>query len=192
MAGLLSGVLHAPLTGLFLIAETTRGYELIVPLMMVTTISFIIVKSVEPNSIFTIQLANKGQLITHHKDKAVLTFMRLKSVIEKDFSTIEVDSTLGKLVKVVSKSKRNIFPVVDEDGILIGIIVIDNIREIMFDKSQYAQVKANDLMDLPPAYISYNDKMLDVINKFEDTGAWNLPVIHNAKYVGMVSKSKLF
>ena len=192
MAGVLSGVLHAPLTGIFLIAETTRGYELIVPLMLTTVISFLTVKFFEPNSIFTIQLAKSGELITHHKDKAVLTFMKLKSVIETDFKTIDVDATLGDLVKIVSKSKRNIYPVVDEDGILNGLILMDNIREIMFDSEMYDDTMVSNLMILPPAYISYGDSMKDVISKFESTEAWNLPVIENAKYVGMVSKSKLF
>lgn len=191
MAGVLSGILHAPLTGIFLIAETTKGYELIVPLMLTTIVSFVTVKFFEPNSIFTIQLAKRGELITHHKDKAVLTFMKLKSVIETDFTTIHVDSNLGDLVQKISKSKRNIFPVVDDENILIGIILMDDIREIMFDKEMYATLVSN-LMTLPPAYIAYRDTMKDVISKFEDSSAWNLPVIENAKYIGMVSKSKLF
>ncbi len=192
MAGVLSGVLHAPLTGIFLIAETTRGYELIVPLMLTTVISFLTVKMFEPNSIFTVQLAKTGELITHHKDKAVLTFMKLKSVIETDFQTIDVDATLGDLVKVISKSNRNIYPVVDEEGILNGIILMDNIREIMFEREMYDNTPVSSLMILPPAYILLQDTMKDVINKFESTDAWNLPVIDHAKYVGMVSKSKLF
>lgn len=192
MAGVLSGVLHAPLTAIFLIAETTKGYELVVPLMLTATISFVTVKIFEPNSIFTIQLAKRGELITHHKDKAVLTFMKLHSVIENDFTTIHVDSSLGDLVKTVSKSKRNIFPVIDDDGILIGIILMDNIREIMFEKEMYETTKVSNLMILPPSYIGFKDTMKEVIEKFETTGAWNLPVIDNAKYIGMVSKSKLF
>jgi CIC family chloride channel protein len=192
MAGVLSGVLHAPLTAIFLIAETTKGYELIVPLMLVTTISFVTVKYFEPNSIFTLQLVKRGELITHHKDKAVLTFMKLRSVIETDFQTLNVDSNLGDLVKVVSKSNRNIFPVTDDEGILIGIILMDHIREIMFDKEMYETTMVSNLMILPPAYIGFKDSMKDVINKFETTDAWNLPVIDNAKYIGMVSKSKLF
>jgi CIC family chloride channel protein len=192
MAGVLSGVLHAPLTAIFLIAETTKGYGLIVPLMLVTIISFVTVKIFEPNSIFTLQLAKRGELITHHKDKAVLNFMKLRSVIETDFQTLDVDSNLGDLVRIVSKSNRNIFPVIDEEGILIGIILMDHIREIMFDREMYDKTMVTNLMILPPAYIAYKDTMKDVINKFETTGAWNLPVIENAKYIGMVSKSKLF
>ncbi|OFX86770.1 MAG: hypothetical protein A2W99_06820 [Bacteroidetes bacterium GWF2_33_16] len=192
MAGVLSGVLHAPLTGLFLIAETTDGYELIVPLMLTTTISFLTVKIFDPNSIFTVQLAQRGELITHHKDKAVLTFMKLKSVIETDFTTVHVDSSLGDLVKIISKSQRNIFPVIDDDGILNGIILMDHIREIMFDKEMYDKTQVSNLMIIPPEYIGFNDTMKEVISKFEKTGAWNLPVIDKAKYIGMVSKSKLF
>ncbi|MFC2152154.1 chloride channel protein [Bacteroidota bacterium] len=192
MAGVLSGLLHAPLTAIFLIAETTKGYELIVPLMLTSTISFVTVKFFEPNSIFTIQLAKRGELITHHKDKAVLNFMKLKSVIETDFTTVDVESNLGDLVKIVSKSNRNMFPVTDDDGILNGIILMDNIREIMFDKEMYESTMVSNLMILPPAYISFMDTMKEVIEKFETTGAWNLPVIENAKYIGMVSKSKLF
>lgn len=192
MAGVLSGVLHAPLTGIFLIAETTKGYELIVPLMLTSIVSFVTVKFFEPNSIFTIQLAKRGELITHHKDKAILTFMKLRSVIETDFTTIHVDSTLGDLVQKISKSKRNIFPVVEDDNILIGIILMDDIREIMFDKEMYESTLVSNLMTLPPAYIGFNDTMKEVIGKFEDSSAWNLPVIENARYIGMVSKSKLF
>ncbi len=192
MAGVLSGILHAPLTAIFLIAETTKGYELIVPLMLTATISFVTVKFFEPNSIFTIQLAKRGELITHHKDKAVLNFMKLHSVIENDFTSIHVDSNLGDLVKNISKSKRNIFPVIDDEGILNGIILMDNIREIMFDKEMYESTMVSNLMILPPSYIGFKDTMKDVIEKFETTGAWNLPVIENAKYIGMVSKSKLF
>ncbi len=192
MAGVLSGVLHAPLTAIFLIAETTKGYELIVPLMLTTIISFVTVKIFEPNSIFTFQLAKSGELITHHKDKAVLTFMKLKSVIETDFTTVHVDSNLKELVKTITQSKRNIFPVIDDEGILNGIILMDHIREIMFDTDMYDSTMVSNLMILPPSYIGLNDTMKDVIEKFESTGAWNLPVIDNAKYIGMVSKSKLF
>ena len=192
MSGLISGVLHAPLTGIFLIAETTRGYELIVPIMITSTISFVTVKYFEPNSIFTIQLAKRGKLITHNKDKAALNFMNLKLLIEKDLKTIHVDATLGDLVKLISKSNRNIFPVIDNNEILIGIINLNDIREIMFNKDMYDTTFVINLMNLPPTYISINDSMNEVMKKFQETGAWNLPVISNAKYVGMISKSKLF
>ena len=191
MASVLGGVLHAPLTGIFLIAEITSGYELIVPLMLSTTISFITVKSLQKESIVTAQLAKKGELITHNKDQAVLRFMQLSKVIETDLKSIDEDATLGDLIKIISKSKRNIFPVVTEEGFLLGVVLLDEVREIMFNDEMYATPISN-LMIMPPAYISYQDSMETVLKKFKETGAWNLPVIDNGKYVGFVSKSKLF
>ena len=192
MAGLLSGVLHAPLTGLFLIAEITFGYELIVPLMIVTTISFLTAKYFNKNSIVTAQLAAKGQLITHNKDQAVLTMMKLKSVIETDFLTVPIDANLGDLVKIVSKAKRNLFPVIDNEGFLAGVILLDDIREIMFNQDLYKKHLVQNLMTIPPAFIKMDDKMDTVMHKFNKTRAWNLPIIEKGRYVGFVSKSKLF
>lgn len=191
MASVLGGVLHAPLTGIFLIAEITSGYELIVPLMLSTTVSFITVKSLQKESIVTAQLAKRGELITHNKDQAVLLFMKLSKVIETDLKTISEDKTLGDLVKIISKSKRNIFPVITGEGYLLGVILLDQVREIMFDKEMYSTPISN-LMIMPPASISYQDSMEAVLRKFTETGAWNLPVIDKGKYIGFVSKSKLF
>jgi len=192
MAGVLSGVLHAPLTSIFLIVEMTQGYELIVPLMMVSVISFLTVKLIQRDSIFTVQLAKRGELITHHKDKAVLTFLELEKVLETDLKSIMVGSNLGDLVKVIAKSNRNMFPVIDEDGLLHGVIYLEKVREIMFNKEMYTDTYVENLMDLPPAYIYSSDSMDEVMKKFTSTNAWNLPVIENAKYKGFVSKSKLF
>ncbi|MFH2094333.1 MAG: chloride channel protein, partial [Bacteroidota bacterium] len=192
MAGLLCGVLHAPLTGIFLIAEITSGYELIVPLMLTTAMSFVTVKYFQPNSIFTIQLAQRGELITHHKDKAVLTFMKLHKVIETDLLTVPVEATLGQLVKIISRSKRNIFPVIDDDGVLQGIIYIENIREIMFSRELYDTTFVSHLMVSPPSIILSTDSMDVVAEKFKDNSVWNLPVVDKGKYIGFVSKSKLF
>ncbi|BAX79237.1 hypothetical protein ALGA_0848 [Labilibaculum antarcticum] len=191
MASVLGGVLHAPLTGIFLIAEITRGYELIVPLMLSTTISFITAKSFQKESIITAQLAKRGELITHNKDLAVLRFMQLSKVIETDLLTILEDKNLGELVKVISKSKRNIFPVLTEEGYLIGIILLDQVREIMFNDEMYS-TPISSFMIMPPASISLTDSMERVLSKFTETGAWNLPVLDKGKYVGFVSKSKLF
>jgi chloride channel protein, CIC family len=191
MASVLGGVLQAPLTGIFLIAEITSGYELIVPLMLSTTISYITVRSLQKDSIVTAQLAKKGELITHNKDRAVLTFMQLSKVIERDLKSIHEDATLEELVKVISKSKRNIYPVLTEEKYLIGVILLDDVREIMFDKEMYS-ISISSLMIMPPASISFQESMESVLKKFQDTGAWNLPVIDNGKYVGFVSKSKLF
>ncbi|MDM8160534.1 chloride channel protein [Labilibaculum sp. K2S] len=191
MASVLGGVLHAPLTGIFLIAEITSGYELIVPLMLSTTISFITVKSLQKESIVTAQLVKRGELITHNKDLAVLRFMQLSKVIETDLISISEDGNLGDLVKVISKSKRNIFPVLTEEGYLIGIILLDEVREIMFNSELYSMPISN-FMIMPPASISFTDSMEKVLAKFKETESWNLPVLDKGKYVGFVSKSKLF
>ena len=192
MAGVLSGVLTAPLTGMFLIAEITSGYGLIVPLMITTTISFITVKYFEVNSIFTIQLVKTGELITHHKDKAALNFMKLRELIETDLKTVDINATLGDLVKIIARSKRNIFPVINKSGELQGIVPVDRIRDIMFDTEMYDTTFVRNIMILPPEYIYSEDKMNTVMDKFNKTNAWNLPVIENGKYAGFVSKSKLF
>ena len=192
MAGIMSGVMHAPLTAIFLIAEITHGYGLFIPLMITSAISYLTIMYFEPHSIYTKRLAQRGELITHHKDKAVLTLMKLKKVLETDFSPVSPDMTLGELVKVISKSKRNIFPVVDKYGGLIGIVTLNDIREMMFNREMYDKIKVEGLMTVPPATILLDDSMDIVMQKFEKTGAWNLPVIEQGKYVGFVSKSKIF
>lgn len=192
MAGLIAGILHAPLTALFLIAEITSGYELVIPLMITAAISFLTAKYIQPHSLYTLQLAQKGELITHDKDQAVLTLMQLKTEVENDFSTINPDQSLGELVQIVSVSKRNIFPVVNEVGNLEGIVLLDDIRQIMFNPEKYESVKVRELMSQHPAEIASTDSMEKVMEKFQHSGAWNLPVIDEGKYVGFVSKSKLF
>jgi len=194
MTGLMAGVLHAPLTAIFLIAEVTGGYELFIPLMLTAAISYALARYVHPHSVYAMQLARKGELITHNKDHAVLMFMEIDKVIEKNFFEVNPKMTLGDLVhKAVTKSKRNIFPVVGEkSGTLLGIILMDDIRPIMFDQSLYDKVLATDVMQMPPSIINLDsDKMADVMQKFQDSGAWNLPVVQNGKYVGFISKSKL-
>lgn len=192
MAAMLGGVMHAPLTGIFLIAEVTSGYELIVPLMIAATISYLTVKAFSWDSIFTKRLSERGELITHHKDKAVLTFMKLESVTETNFNRVEPNLSLRELTKVISKSNRNLFPVVDQDSHLQGIIMLDNIREIMFDTSMYDKTFVHNLMVLPPAILKHDESMNKVIEKFNRTRAWNLPVVKEGKYIGFVSKSKMF
>jgi len=194
ITGLMAGVLHAPLTAIFLIAEVTGGYELFIPLMITATISFTITKYFLPHSVYTMELGRKGELITHNKDHAVLTLMDIESVVEKNFIAVPPSMTLGDIVKeAVIKSNRNIFPVVHpENETLIGIILLDDLRPVMFDQSLYKEVTANDLMQNPMAIIDLEkDRMTDVMKKFQDTGAWNLPVISKDRYYGFVSKSKL-
>ena len=192
MTGLMAGVLHAPLTAIFLIAEITGGYELFVPLMLVSAISFAFTKYFVSNSIYTVELAKKGQLITHNKDKNVLMLMRIDKLIERNFKPITPEMTLGEMLKIsVAKSKRNIFPVLDEKKIFLGIVLLDDIRPMMFDQSQYNKTYVSDFMKLAPAIIFHDDSVEDVMNKFKESGAWNLPVVEDEKYVGFISKSKL-
>jgi len=194
MAGLLAGVLYAPLTAIFLIAELTGGYDLFIPLMLTATISFSITKYFNPHSVYTMELGRKGELITHDKDHAVLTLMDINKVIETNFVSITPKMNLGEMVhEAVVKSNRNIFPVINEKNQkLEGIILLDDIRPIMFDQSLYKEVKARDVMQNPPEVIDIEiDKMTDIMRKFQDSSAWNLPVVEKGKYIGFISKSKL-
>lgn len=192
MCGVMSGVLHAPLTAIFLIAEITSGYELFVPLMLASAISFSTISYFEKHSIYTKQLIETGDLIQYDKDQIVLSLIDLKKIIEKDLLTITPESSVEDLVKLVKKSKRNIFPVVNDDKELEGIVTLDDIREMMFDEEMRKTIIINTIMQLPPSSVSTQEKMQSVMNKFEVTQAWNLPVIDNGKYVGFISKSRIF
>lgn len=192
MAGLMAGVLHAPLTAVFMIAEITGGYELFVPLMLVSAISFLVTRSIMPHSIYTLQLAKRGDLLTHNKDQVILTLLKIDTVIETDFKLINPDMSLGELVKEVRQSKRNLFPVLDENHELKGVLTLDDIRGIMFDHTLYETTFVRELMSPPPALIEREENMEKVLRKFQDSGAWNLPVVDKGKYLGFVSKSKLF
>ena len=192
MAGLMAGVMHAPLTGIFLIAEITGGYALLIPLILTATVSYLTIVYFEPYSIYTKRLARRGELITHDKDHAVLTLLDWRREIEKDLLTVGPDNTLGDLARKISHSKRNLFPVLDKQGVLLGVVMLDNVREIMFNRDLYDKVKVRDLMVSPPRYIYLNDTMATVLRKFNESGAWNLPVIDRDKYVGILSKSRIF
>jgi len=194
MTGLMAGVLHAPLTAIFLIAEVTGGYELFIPLMITSAIAYSITKYFIPHSVYAMELGRKGELITHNKDHAVLTLMDIKSVVETNFIEVYPEMTLKRIVKhAIVKSKRNIFPVINkETHTLVGIILLDDLRPVMFNKSLYKKILARELMHNPADVIDLdNDKMTSVMKKFQDTGAWNLPVIKEGRYYGFVSKSKL-
>ncbi len=192
MAGLMAGVLHAPLFSIFLIAEITGGYVLFIPLMITSTVSFITIRYFEPHSLYTHRLAKRGELITHDKDKAVLTLLDMDKMIEKDFIAVSPEDSLGKLVKSISRSKRNLFPVLAENNILVGVVLLDSIRHIIFNTEMYNQVFVRDLMQPPPTHISPGDSMENVMKKFEENNSWNLPVVNNGEYIGFLSKSKLF
>ncbi len=193
MAGLIAGVLHAPLTSIFLIAEITSSYELFVPLMITTAISFIISKNRIEHNIYNRELAEQGDLLTHDKDQTVLTLMNLQDCIETNFITVKPHFTLKQLLsEAVAKSNRNLFPVTDDNNVLIGVVSLDNIRDIMFDITLYHKIKVDTLMSPFSTVILYEeDNAKTVMKKFQDTGVWNLPVIKNGKYFGFISKSKL-
>lgn len=192
MAGLMSGVMHAPLTGVFLIAELTGGYGLFLPLMIVSVCAYLTIIVFEPHSIYSMRLAKSGELITHHKDKAVLTLMNMDSVIETDFLTVRPDMDLAQMVKTISQSGRNLFPVVDIRNELIGVVVLDDIRNIIFRQELYHRYHVAEFMVVPKARIITTDSMEVVMEKFDSTNSWNLPVVdENNKYIGCVSKSKV-
>ena len=193
MAGLMSGVMHAPLTGIFLIAELTGGYHLFMPLMIVSVISYLTIMLFEPHSLYAMRLAQKGELLTHNKDRNVLTLLKMDNVLETDLKVIYPEMTLGELVKVISESKRNLFPVIDHNGRLRGILLLDEVRNIMFQPRLYKRFTVNQLMTSPPAVLQFDMPMEKVMEIFEDTGAWNLPVVdQDRRYLGFVSKSKIF
>lgn len=192
MGGVMAGILHAPLTAIFLIAEITGGYELFIPLMITASIAYITVKYTVPHSIYTLQLARRGALITHDKDNAVLTLMKLKNEIETNFLSVGPYDTLSDLVAIIAQSDRNLFPVLDKDGLFLGVVQLNDIREIMFDRSKYESVQVYELMKDAPEFIQSDENMDSVMKKFETSGAWNLPVLEGSRYLGFVSKSRLF
>ncbi len=193
MAGVMAGVMHAPLMAIFLTAELTGGYSLFLPLLIVSTISYGTIKMFEPYSIYTMRLAKRGELMTHHKDKAVLTLLKVNNVIETDFMPVYPDMTLKEMVDVISQSKRNLFPVINERKELVGVVLLDDIRNIMFRPDLYRKMRVSTFMTVPPGKIEIGDSMDSVMKLFDDTGAWNLPVVEkDGSYVGFVSKSKIF
>ncbi|HHP7242291.1 MAG TPA: chloride channel protein [Cyclobacteriaceae bacterium] len=192
MCGLMSGILHAPLTAIFLIAEITGGYTLFVPLMLVSAISYATTLRFEKYSLYTKNLIERGDLIQYDKDRKVLSNLSIKRLIETDLKTIHPDATLDELIEKVKISRRNIFPVVDEKNELHGIVTLDDIRDIMFDDDIRKNTVVNEIMQKPPAFVSPNEEMQSVMNKFEYSNVWNLPVLENKKYVGFLSKSNIF
>jgi CIC family chloride channel protein len=193
MAGLMSGVMQAPMTAIFLIADMTGGYGLLIPLILTSTISYAATRMVEPYSIYTKRIANKGELLTHDSDQAVLTLLKTGDLIESDFKSVRIDATLGELVSVVAESKRNIFPVVDSKNHFQGFVSLEDIRREMFKTQQYETTHVYNYMKSAPAYVYIDEKMDSAMRKFEQTEAWNLPVVEaDRTYVGFVSKSKIF
>lgn len=193
MAGVMSSIFYAPLSAVFLIAEITSSYDLIVPLMVVATISYMMVNYIEPHSLFTRRLAKRGELISHHKEESVLAMLNLEEIIETDFYPIHPDATFRQFLKdAVGNSKRNIFPVTNDDGKLLSIVLLDDVRPLIFKQEEYDTLSVTELMRTPPARIYLNDSMREILKKFDQTSAWNLPVVdEKEKYIGFISKSKL-
>lgn len=192
MAGVMAGVMHAPLMGIFLTAEMTGGYDLFLPLLIVSCLSYMTIRFFEPYSIYTMRLAKKGELLTHEKDKAVLTLLKVDNVIERDFHEVHPEMNLKQVVDIISKSNRNLFPVTDSDGQLVGIVLLDDIRNIMFRPDLYKKMHVTRFMSMPPAKIEIDEPMDKVMDTFDKTNAWNLPVVDHGRYIGFVSKSKIF
>ncbi|HSH19584.1 MAG TPA: chloride channel protein, partial [Draconibacterium sp.] len=192
MAGLIAGVLHAPLTGIFLIADISGGYKLFVPLMVTATFAYLIVRSFTANSVYHIQLAQRKELLTHDKDANALQMIEVKKLIETDFEVLSPKATLRDLTVAISRNHRNLFPVVDENGIMVGMLKMDDVRDIIFKHELYDTVKISELMYMPEYYIEPNDNMETVTHKFEVSGRYNLAVIENGKYVGFISRARVF
>lgn len=192
MGGLIAGVLHAPLTGIFLIADISGGYKLFVPLMITSTFAFLIVRAFTPNSVYHIQLARRKELLTHDKDANVLQMLEVRKLIETDFETLSPEATLRDLTVAISRNHRNLFPVVEGDGTLVGMVKMDDVRSMIFDHEKYDKVKISELMYMPEYSIDPNDSMDVVTNKFESSGRYNLAVIENGKYIGFISRARVF
>jgi CIC family chloride channel protein len=184
--------MHAPLTGIFLTAEITGGYGMFIPLLITSTVAYVTMMRFEPHSIYTKRLAQSGELITHHKDKAVLRSMELKKLIENDFEILHPDGSLRDLVKAISKSNRNLFPVVNEKGDLKGMIKLSKVKTLIFEHDLYDKVMIRDLMFMPEFYISSTDNMETVADKFETSNRYNLAVIDEGKYLGFISRAVVF
>jgi CIC family chloride channel protein len=192
MAGLIAGVLHAPLTGIFLIADISGGYELFVPLMVTATFAYIIVRTFTQNSVYHVQLARRKELLTHDKDANALQMLEVKSLIETDFEVLSPNATLRDLTEAISRNHRNLFPVVDSEGTMVGMVKMDDVRSLIFHHDLYDTVKISELMYMPTYHIDPNDSMEIVANKFESSAIYNLAVIENGKYIGFISRAQVF
>jgi len=192
MAGVMAGVMHAPLTGIFLIAEFTGGYQLFTALIITSVISYLTIMIFEPHGIYTKRLAQKGELMTHHKDRNVLQMMSVNNLIETNFKTINKEASLGDLVKVIAESARNVISVVDDEGIFYGVVFVNDIRNIIFKPELYETTTVESIMYMPDPLVSINESMESVAQKFQDSANYNLPVIDNGKYIGFVSRAKIF
>jgi CIC family chloride channel protein len=189
MAGILSGIFHAPLTGIFLIAEITGGYELVIPLMIVSALSFAVSSYFMPLSIDMLKLSEKEKIVTTNTDSYLLSNIDLAEFIERDFTEVPIGIKLRDLVELISSSKRNIFPVINEENNLKGLITIDDIRDIMFKQELYDKVSVKQLMHRPGHVITEKDNINSAMKIFDESHLWNIPVVFSGKYQGFISKS---
>jgi len=192
MAGLIAGVLHAPLTGIFLIADISGGYKLFVPLMVTATFAYLVARTFTPNSVYHIQLARRKELLTHDKDINVLRMLEVNKLIESDFEVLSPESTLRDLIEAIEHNHRNLFPIVDKEGIMVGMLKMDDVRHLIFKQEKYDKVLLKDLMYMPEYHIDPNDSMEVVAQKFEASGRYNMAVIENGKYIGFISRARVF
>jgi CIC family chloride channel protein len=192
MAGVMSGVMRSPMTAMFLIAEITGGYLLIIPLMLTVAISYLTAHLVEPHSVYTRRLAMRGELITHNKDKAALTRMNIRGLIEHDIVSVSPDQSLGELVQVVAQSNRNVFPVLDQEGMFLGLIIMERLRPVMFQTEQYQTTFCRDLMYTPEYLVEVTDSVEEIARKIQASGKYILVVLDHGKYVGCVSRARVF
>ena len=192
MAGVMAGVMHAPLTGIFLIAEFTGGYQLFTPLIVTSVISYLIVIMFSPYGIYTKRLAQRGELMTHDKDRNVLQMMKVTRLIETNFKTVRKEATLGEFVKVVAKSERNVFPVIDDENNFLGVVFINDVRQYVFNHDLYDTKTVEDMMYMPDVIVEPDESMESVAQKFQESKHYNLPVIKDGKYLGFVSRAQIF
>lgn len=192
MAGFMSGILHGPLTAIFLIAEITKGYELIVPLMLTSVISFSIARIFFKNSVYTIELARRKELLTHDKNKSVLSLMKLESLIEKDFEILRPNENLGDFVEKIKKTRRNVYPVLNDENYMVGILTLDDVKDIIFEPILYNKIQIREIMYQPRTFVSINDSVESIAKKIHASGRYNIPVLDNGKYIGFVSRANLF
>lgn len=184
--------MHAPLTAIFLIVEITGGYSFFIPLIITATVSYLTIMNFEPHSLYTKRLAQQGELITHHKDKAALSRLSIRELIETNFKTIGPEANLGDLVKIIAQSQRNVFPVIDNENTFLGVVFLNDIMHILFNRELYKKTLVRNLMFMPDTLVQLHETMEDVAQKFQSTSHYNLPVLDGAKYVGFVSRANVF
>ena len=193
MAAVMAAVMHAPLTGIFLIAELTGGYQLFIPLIIVTICSYLTINIFEHHSIYAVRLAKQGKLLTHHTDKSILTLMTMDKIIDRDFTSVAPDMEMGQLVHALSSSRNDYIPVLNESGSLMGEIDITKLRHIIFRTELYHRFHVSQLMTAPAATLGVNDPMEDVMKTFDSTGAQYLPVVGlDGHLVGYISRIRLY